>query len=171
MHKSQTKVETLFSEQELVDCDTNSNGCNGGLMDYAFAYLKTNSFCTEEQYPYTGMDGTCQADSLCTGGPTDKDFVDYRSGDEDAVLTGLADGPLAVAVDASTWSYYSGGILSSCGTSLNHGVTLVGYSSADGSVTIRNSWGSSWGESGLIRLKSGQDTCGFTQSASYPTFE
>ena len=170
MHKSQTKVETLFAEQELVDCDTNSDGCSGGLMDYAFTYLKTNSFCTEDQYPYIASEGTCKADTLCTGGPVDKSFTDFTAADEDAVLNALADGPVSVAVDATVWSFYKHGIVTSCYKDLNHGVTLVGYNSEEGSVTIRNSWGSSWGESGLIRLKSGQDTCGYADKASVPTF-
>jgi len=170
MQMSQSKVTTLFAEQELVDCDTQSSGCNGGWMDYAYEYLQSNGFCTEDQYPYTARDGTCKAASLCTSGPNDKAFTDIPARNEDALLTDLATGPISVAVDASSWSFYSGGVMSSCGKGLNHGVTLVAYKSADSSVTIRNSWGSSWGEKGLIRLKAGQDTCGYADVASYPTF-
>jgi len=53
---------------------------------------------------------------------------------------------------------YSSGVFSNCGTSLDHGVLLTAIS-ADGTWTIKNSWGTSWGESGFIRLKSG-NTCG-----------
>ena len=164
------KVSKLFAEQELVDCDPQSDGCNGGLMTYAFEYLEENGFCLESQYPYTARDGTCKASSLCGSGPMDKAYVELPSGNEDKLLSELANGPVSVAVDAETWSFYSGGILSSCYDDLDHGVTLVKYDASENSVTIRNSWGSSWGEKGYIRLKVGQDTCGYADDASYPTY-
>lgn len=54
------KMITL-SEQELVDCDTMYNdGCNGGLMDYAFQFIISNGgIDTESHYPYNGIDNNC----------------------------------------------------------------------------------------------------------------
>lgn len=164
-------VDTLYAEQELVDCDTQSEGCNGGFMDYAFEYLQSHGFCTESKYPYTARDGTCGfAKNGCSAGPEDKSIVDIPAGDEEALLAELMNGPVAVAVDANTWSFYSGGVLSSCGKDLDHGVTLVASNFEEGWVKIRNSWGNSWGESGYIRLKINEDMCGYADVASVPSF-
>ena len=162
-------VSTLFSEQELVDCDTKSAGCNGGFMDNAFEYLEAHGFCTEAQYPYTARDGTCKA-SKCGSGPSDKAFTDISAGNEKSLLAQLVNGPVAVAVDATNWSFYSKGVFSNCKANLNHGVTLVAADFDGQSVKIRNSWGGSWGESGHIRLKMNADTCGYADVASFPTF-
>ncbi|MCL7044761.1 hypothetical protein MKW94_009792 [Papaver nudicaule] len=55
---------TALSEvQELIDCDKPSNnGCNGGLMDYAFQYIMstTGGLHKEDDYPYLMEEGTCE---------------------------------------------------------------------------------------------------------------
>jgi len=44
-------------------------------------------------------------------------------------------------------------------------VLLVGFE--NGAWLVKNSWGTSWGESGYIRLANG-NTCGLANTASYP---
>lgn len=53
---------TALSEQELIDCDKPmNNGCNGGLMDYAFDFIVSNGgLRTEDDYPYLMEEGTCE---------------------------------------------------------------------------------------------------------------
>lgn len=62
-----------------------------------------------------------------------------------------------------------------CGTELNHGVAVVGYGETlDGTKywTVKNSWGTEWGEKGYIRIQRGIDAeeglCGIAMEASYP---
>ncbi|CAI2370489.1 unnamed protein product [Moneuplotes crassus] len=165
----QTNTDALYSEQELVDCEPQSDGCEGGLMDFAFEYLVDQAFCTEQQYPYTARDETCKV-TKCAGGPNDAGFTDVAEKDEQALVDELMNGPVAVAVDASRWQFYRKGIFSNCRDSLNHGVTLVGVNFDEESLKIRNSWGKSWGESGHIRLALNKNTCGVAEAASVPTF-
>ena len=60
---NQIKTHKLvsLSEQELIDCDRKENqGCNGGLMDYAFEFIQQKGgITTESDYPYAAQDGTC----------------------------------------------------------------------------------------------------------------
>ena len=74
------------------------------------------------------------------------------------MLTAVAKGPVSIALDAgkSVFQLYRSGILnsSSCGTTLNHAVVIVGYGTSGSTPywLVRNSWGSSWGEAGYIRI-------------------
>lgn len=65
--------------------------------------------------------------------------------------------PIAVSVDATNWSPYRSGEFNNCAASINHNVLAVGI--VGGRWKIKNSWGTGWGESGYIRLSSG-NTCG-----------
>ncbi|KAL2924764.1 putative cysteine protease RD21B [Bienertia sinuspersici] len=50
-----------LSEQELIDCDGGYNeGCDGGLMDYAFQFaIDNHGIDTEKDYPNESRQKTC----------------------------------------------------------------------------------------------------------------
>jgi C1A family cysteine protease len=78
-----------------------------------------------------------------------------------------AHGPLSIIVDASEWQTYTSGILSTCGTSVDHAVQVVGVDTYNGWWKVRNSWNTTWGEAGYIYLAYGADTCAITTDANY----
>lgn len=142
-------------------------------MDNAFKYVESNGLCTEASYPYTAQDGTCKASS-CQKAVTVATYSDVPSEDLDSLASAVAQQPVSIAVDAagSGWQLYRGGIFdSSCGTQLDHGVLIVGYTSEY--WLVKNSWGATWGENGYIKLPRttgrGAGTCGLALQASYPT--
>ncbi|KAJ0836494.1 putative chymopapain protein [Helianthus annuus] len=171
---------TELSEQELIDCDTTfNNGCNGGLMDYAFAYIMRNGgLRKEEEYPYIMSEGTCDDKKDVSEKVTISGYHDVPRNNEDSLLKALANQPISVAIEASgrDFQFYSGGVFDGhCGTELDHGVAAVGYGSTKGLdyIIVRNSWGPKWGEKGYIRMRRNtgkpHGMCGLYMMASYPT--
>lgn len=170
-----------LSEEELVQCDDNGDmGCNGGLMDNAFTWVESHGLAKESAYPYTsgtGIRGLCSRTKENEGVVTVSGFTDVRQGDEDALRSALAKGPVSIAIEAdkSAFQLYKSGVLDSsfCGQKLDHAVLLVGYGT-DASLMkdywkVKNSWGPMWGEEGYIRMAYGKNMCGIALSASYPT--
>ncbi|KAL5753030.1 hypothetical protein ACOSP7_023205 [Xanthoceras sorbifolium] len=171
-----------LSEQELVDCDKAYNGgCNGGLMDYAFQFIIQNGgIDTEQDYPYLGVDSTCDSSREINSKVVTIDgYEDVSPFDEMSLKKAVSHQPVSVAIEASgrAFQLYQSGVFSGvCGSELDHGVVAVGYGTDKNGVDywlVRNSWGSTWGEDGYIKLERNVlDTysgkCGITMEASYP---
>eukprot|EP01036_Dinobryon_divergens_P022598 gene22598-30866_t len=149
----------LLSPEQITQCDKTSSGCNGGWSEHAYNYVKSaGGLETEANYPYTsykGVTGTCSAVSskfvvTVTGYKT-------LSGESAMASYVQTTGPLSVCLDASSWNSYTG-----CATG-------VDATSSSPYWKVRNSWGTSWGESGYIRLKYGANTCDITNDPTYAT--
>ena len=169
-------LESL-SEQQLVDCSTENNGCNGGLMDLGFQYIINNSgICSNNSYPYNANQGICN--STCdivknTNITTCKNILPSK---EKLLVSYLAKQPISITIQANTpnFQHYTRGILDdhNCYTGeLDHGVLLVGYDKDK--LIVKNSWGTHWGESGYIniaRIGNGPGICGVLLMPSFPEY-
>jgi len=162
----------VLSAQQVTSCTPNTlscggtGGCMGSIPQLGYTYLQLFGHVTEDDWPYTSgsttQTGDCEYDY--NGMPPAVGLTGYNTltpNDQDAVMTHLAEvGPLAVAVYASGWGGYGGGVYDGCSydsnIALNHAVQLVGYGTDEALGDywiVRNSWGSRWGEDGYIRLK------------------
>jgi len=153
-----------LSMQQLVDCDRNDNGCNGGMPENAFRWVISNGgLDSYSSYPYHGYQSRCAAPKNPAVRISSFGFITTND-NENAMMTFVTNsGPPSIAVDAETWQYYRGGVISgNCGTSLDHAVQLVGYETVNNLPVwiVRNSWGTNWGVSGYVYLKRGGNVCG-----------
>jgi cathepsin F len=163
-----------LSEQQLVDCDTSDSGCNGGLPSNAFQFMIDQGMGLEQEsaYPYTAADGSCTKVSSQY-----KAFISawhQISTDETQIAAAVQQyGPLSIGINANTFQMYSSGVsdpLLCNKQALDHGVAIVGFGT-DGKDywTIRNSWGTSWGEAGYIRMVRGKGKCGLNTDVTTAT--
>ncbi|XP_018560793.1 cathepsin L1-like [Anoplophora glabripennis] len=173
---------TEISVQNLLDCTRpyGNEGCEGGLMDPAFQYIKDNKGVDgEESYPLEGTENKCRfrrdaAVATTTG------FVDIAQGDEKGLEIAVATlGPVTAAIDASrdTLQFYSDGVYydPECGSKpeeMNHAVLIVGYGVEPNGQKywlVKNSYGSEWGIGGYIKMiKDVGNHCGIATQASFP---
>lgn len=157
-----------LSEQELVSCDTKDLGCNGGEPHEAVKWLnnhKDGYIVTESSYPYVSGNGTAPPCEKLKDKQIGARIVDHVKipKHEGQMATWLAEnGPISVGVDATSWQTYTGGIMTNCvSQQVDHAVLIVGYNDTNSPPfwIIKNSWATTWGEEGYIRVEKGTDQC------------
>jgi len=180
---------TGASEQQLVDCggkdDTDLGpyydmACNGGWIDNALYYVLTTGYLDGyDSYPYesgsTKKAGTCVADPANTSGSISNCGATTKNSETELTAALSQVGPVGIAIDAGGIGFqlYSGGVYVSntCSSSrLNHAVTAVGYGNLDGQdyFTVKNSWGTGWGDAGYILMARGRNNqCGVAATPAY----
>jgi C1A family cysteine protease len=165
---------TLLSMEQIVDCDTTDQGCNGGLPSNAYNYVNSaGGLDNYANYPYVagdGQAGSCQnplPSNPVADVPAQND-AQTISGEDGLYQQASTAGPVSVCVDATTWQQYQGGVITSCTNNIDHCVQLTGYSSysSQGYWIVRNSWGADWGQSGFIWVAIGQDLCSIGDEAT-----
>ncbi|XP_029437294.1 cathepsin K-like isoform X2 [Rhinatrema bivittatum] len=175
--KRKTGKLVSLSPQNLVDCDTDNFGCDGGYMTNAFDYVRDNKgIDSADAYPYIGQDESClynptKMAATCRG------YKEIPTGSEKALKRAVARvGPVAVSIDASlpSFHFYSKGVYydNLCNPEgINHAVLVVGYGKKMGTKhwIVKNSWGDFWGNKGYVLMARNKDNaCGIANLASFP---
>merc|ERR1719290_41386 len=107
-----------LSAQQVTSCTPNvvqcggSGGCFGSVTQLGFNYLQLFGQMTEADYPYesgsSGSTGQCSYD-YSKAAVSLTGYNTLPANNQSAVMTHLAEvGPLAIAVDASQWGFYTG---------------------------------------------------------------
>ncbi len=149
-----------LSEQIVLSC-SDAGTCAGGYIDLASEFLRTTGTNTEACYSYKTANGNCG--NACTNWQNNAfriDIWDYVSTGETAAVSEIKNalyesGPLlsVLYVYEDYYSYRSGVYSYAWGKKLGgHAVVITGWDDATSSFTVKNSWGTSWGESGYFRI-------------------
>ncbi|CAL9015620.1 unnamed protein product [Prunus brigantina] len=177
---NQIKTGNLISlsEQQLLDCTSGNNGCNGGFLPTTFEYIQqSGGIASEENYPYQAVQGTCNANQPAvqiTG------YEKVPENIEEDLLKAVSKQPVSIAIVGSGNEFrnYQSGVFSAtdCGTTLDHAVTVIGYGTTEDGTKywlLKNQWGESWGENGYMKILRDagpqEGVCGLAREAYYPT--
>ena len=173
-----------LSTQQVVSCDTNDSGCNGGWPTSGFNWTMLNGgLCASQDFPYVsgdGIDAPCSGSSGCaivsSSAPRAFAIVDQT---DEALTSAVTQQPVSAGIMTSPLlMFYNAGVMTRrCGPAVNHGVLVVGYGNwTDGTPywKVKNSFGKWWGMEGYLLLKKGENPhriggeCGISLAASYP---
>lgn len=183
MHFVKHGVLPSLSEQQIVDCAwgdryLDSMGCDGGQTAGALQWIMDNGgIATEQSYHYLMQDGYCRNDT--SSGVRVQSYVNVTMGDESALQSAVALGPVAIAIDAAhpEFEFYASGVYynAQCKNGFNdldHEVLAVGYGTDEDGQDywiVQNSWSTYWGDQGYIKMARNRDNnCGIATDAVYP---
>ena len=164
-----TQATVNWAEQSVLDCGSNG-GCNGDWPETALEQAKNSGLANTSDYPYTGGAGPCK------NVPHPNVISDYGYVGTSDAIPPVADiktammlrGPIscAVAADDAFMNYASGVFTGSGSTEIDHAIILVGWQD-DASVPgggywiLRNSWNTTWGEQGYMRIAYSANMVGY----------
>tara|TARA_B110000208_G_C11746414_1_gene421893 strand:+ start:1233 stop:1721 length:489 start_codon:yes stop_codon:yes gene_type:complete len=142
------------------------------LLDYPYVSGKTGARGARCNYTESNVAAHISGFSYAT--PICLEVWSCKNQDEAKLAASLASiSPISVCLDASkNWQDYKSGVLmgAQCTSSMldsDHCVQITGMnlSAPVPYWKVRNSWSSTWGEEGYIRLEYGTNTCGVANTA------
>nr|ABU93319.1 cathepsin B10 cysteine protease [Monocercomonoides sp. PA] len=163
-----------LSPQDLISCDSNDLGCNGGYQENSWTWVLTTGITTESCWPYRSGSGRIPScPHRCVNGSVlqRNTINNYRRLDSSELQDELYNnGPIQVTyVVYEDFFYYSKGIYKHLSGNKvgGHAVVLMGWGIEDGVKywLVQNSWGYEWGEQGYFRILRGSNECGIESSA------
>lgn len=171
-----------LSEQELVDCSIDNNGCSGGIMHKAMDYvIDQKGLHSNDIYPYIGIDNNCtnlyNISKVIGSNISNYEFIIPKSPLD--IMISVSKTPVAIGLDANNFyfRFYKTGVIdvpSNFSKTLNHAVLLVGYDYDERGFywIIQNSWGKTWGDNGFckIRMKDNLDSEGALMCQVYGVY-
>jgi cathepsin B len=170
------KASPPLSPEDLVSCDKNDMGCQGGRLSSAWSYLKNTGIVTDKCFPYSAGGGKAPA---CATKCVDGESFTRQKASSAYAINGVTNmqkdistnGPIQVAfsVYKSFMSYKSGVYTKHFWELLpegGHAVKIVGWGTDSGTDywLVANSWGTTWGLDGFFKIKRGTNACGIEQS-------
>ncbi len=160
-------VTENISEQAVVSCNTEGDGCGGGWMDTAYDMWISHGAVNEACMPYHANDTDPCIQSGCDVIAAMDDYY-YVDSNVDAIKTAVLSGPVAVAMAVcGGFNAYTGGCYEENCSEINHGVTIVGWDDdmCGGVWIVKNSWGPDWGDEGFIYMRYGTCYIGYGAAA------
>jgi len=166
------KPSPVLSAEDMVSCDKNDGGCQGGQLPYAWDYITGSGLLTDACFPYTAGGGTEAAcETKCVDGSafsrTKASSSFAVNGNSNLQKELMTNGPIQVAfkVYKSFMSYKSGVYQKSFWEFTpegGHAVKFTGWGTEDGSDywLVANSWGTGWGLDGFFKISRGNNECG-----------
>ncbi|XP_069484925.1 cathepsin S-like [Ambystoma mexicanum] len=159
-----------MSEQQLVDCDQNDEGCCGGFPRKALEYVSEHGIMKAEDYEYVEHSQMCAYKRKETIKMKMSKF--YVLPEESNMAAAVAlDGPLTVgfAVTDEFQLYNGEGIFDGeCAEQANHAIIIVGYGTEDDEDywIIKNSWGTDWADGGYGKVRRNVNHCAIGEEAA-----
>ena len=154
--KQGSRVE--FSQQELVDCDSGSGGCNGGHVSTALTYASKNGLSLSSKYPYNGSTGSCKGGKspvkignspASSSQFSQKQAISYSGRGVHASVTVYSKGKFRNA--SSSKDVLDAKLAGECNQTTNHAINM--QSASGDTIRVFNSWGTHWGEGGFKTIK------------------